>query len=47
VFAVLGGAAGLLCGPGAPACSTALAIGGGAVGGYIGTGLAMKFNQTW
>ena len=44
----LGGAAlGLLCGPGAPACSTGLAIAGGTAGGAAGTWIGKKVNQQW
>lgn len=35
-FAMAGATAGLACGPGAPVCSTVLAIGGGILGGIFG-----------
>lgn len=37
--AAAGAAAGLVCGPGAPVCSTILAIGGGIIGGIAGRGI--------
>jgi hypothetical protein len=46
-FGAAGATLGLLCGPGAPACSTGLAIAGGAAGGYAGTEIGKWVNKTW